>query len=94
MKPIGQVGPQNFGLAGGAGENQPPPRLLSVKQLSLTRALQQGLYKPWGVGRGFEGGECILSAGAKVLGMLHLHEEELEVFAGHVLRKRGGYWVV
>jgi hypothetical protein len=33
---------------------------------------------------GFQG-ECTLWAGAKVLEMLHLHEEKFKVFAGYVL---------
>lgn len=47
----------------------------------------QGLFKPWGVGRGFQG-ECTLMAGAEVLGMLHLHEQVFQILAGHVLRGR------
>jgi hypothetical protein len=42
------------------------------------------IYKPWEVGRGFQG-ECTVLAGAEVLGMLHLHEEEFQVLPGHVL---------
>lgn len=30
-------------------------------------------------------GDCTSLVGAKVLKMLHLHEEEFQVFAGHVL---------
>ena len=36
------------------------------------------------MGRDFWG-ECTSLAGAEVLGMLHLHEEEFQVLAGHVL---------
>ena len=36
------------------------------------------------MGRSF-GGECTLLPGPEVLGMLHLHEEEFQVLAGHVL---------
>lgn len=34
--------------------------------------------------RGFQG-ECILLAWAEVLEKLHLHEEEFQILAGHVL---------
>ena len=34
-------------------------------------------------------GECTLLAGAVVLGMLHLHEEEFHVLAGHVQQSIG-----
>jgi hypothetical protein len=33
-------------------------------------------------------GEHISLAGAEVLGMIHLHEEEFQVLAGHVLIRR------
>ena len=41
----------------------------------------QELYKPWEVGMGSQD-ECTSVAGAKVLGMLHLQEEEFRVFVG------------
>lgn len=37
-----------------------------------------------GVGWNFQG-ECTLLAGPEVLGRLHLHEEDFQVLAGHVL---------
>jgi len=36
------------------------------------------------MGRSFRG-EWALLAGVKVLGMLHLHEEEFQVLPGHIL---------
>ena len=36
------------------------------------------------MGRGFQG-VCTLLTGGEVLGMLHLHEEESQVLAGHAL---------
>ena len=44
----------------------------------------QKLYKTWGVGRGLWS-ECTSLADAEKLGMLHLHEEEFQVLAEHVL---------
>lgn len=46
----------------------------------------QGLYKPWEVGRGFQG-ECTSLAEAEVLGTI-ICKEELQVLAGHVLLRR------
>lgn len=47
---------------------------------------EQGLYKPWRVGGGFQG-ECTLLVGAGCweLQMLPLHEVEFQVLARHVL---------
>ena len=45
----------------------------SMKRLSFV--VGNELYETWGVSRGFQG-ECTTLAGTKVLGMLHLHEEE------------------
>ena len=39
------------------------------------------------MGRGFQTGDISL-AGAEVLGMLHLHEEEFQMLAGYVLTGR------
>lgn len=47
----------------------------------------QELHKPFGVGGGLRG-KCILLTDAEVLGMLHLHAEEFQVFGGLVLRER------
>lgn len=55
----------------------------SVKQLS-SLGWGQGLYKPWGVGRGFQGEHTSL---AEMLGMI-ICKEELQVLAGHVLIRR------
>jgi hypothetical protein len=41
----------------------------------------QELYKPWKMGMGSQD-ECTSVARAKVLGMLHLQEEEFRVFVG------------
>lgn len=48
---------------------------------------EQGLYKPWEVGRGLWG-VFRLMAGAGVLATLHLHKEGFQVFAGHVQMRR------
>lgn len=48
----------------------------------------KGYLNPWGVSRGFQG-ECPSLAGAKVLEMLYLREEEFQVFAEHDLIRRG-----
>lgn len=47
----------------------------------------QGLYKPWGLGRGL-GGECTSLARVEVLGTIHLREEKFQVLAGYVLIRR------
>ena len=49
----------------------------------------QGLYKPWGLGRGL-GGECTSLARVVVLGTIHLREEKFQVLAGHVLIRKEG----
>lgn len=49
----------------------------------------QGLYKPWGLGRGL-GGECTSLARVEVLGTIHLREEKFQVLAGYVLIRKEG----
>ena len=48
---------------------------------------EQGLYRFEGLGRDCQGG-CTLLAGAEVLGMLHLHEEEFQEPDGQFLTRR------
>ena len=48
---------------------------------------EQGLYKHWVVGMGFQDDSWLL-ASPGVLRMLHLHEEELQGLAAHVHIRR------
>lgn len=46
-----------------------------MRQLNFIQG-EHGLYRSWGVDRDFQGGRTILDR-AELLGMVHLHEEEL-----------------
>lgn len=54
---------------------------------------KQRLLKPVGSGRGFQS-ECTSLAGANVLGMPYLHEEEFQVLTGHDLVRREAVYPV
>lgn len=59
-----------------------------MKQLFFSLG-ELGLYKPWGVGRGFQGPRMLL-VGAEVLEMLCWHEEEFQLLKAVIWPSGGG----
>lgn len=51
----------------------------SVRETAQLYLREQGLHRPWEVGRNFQGGYTLL-ADAEVLEILHLHEEQIFVY--------------
>lgn len=51
----------------------------SVRETAQLYLGEQGLHRPWEVGRNFQGGYTLL-ADTEVLEILHLHEEQIFVY--------------